>query len=467
LLAYPLKALQVLILGRLNGLGDEPNQATEVVCAIGFEEQNMLIGAVADDITGATDLSLMLSREGMCTIQVIGVPGTDIDLSGADAVVIALKSRTIPASEAVEMAIVSAKALMSAGAEQILFKYCSTFDSTDDGNIGPVADALLELTDTQVTIACPSFPAAGRTVYKGHLFVGDRLLSESPLKDHPLTPMHDSDLVRVLQRQTKYSVGLIQSAIIADGSEAIRHAIRRHHAEGRRILIVDTLRDDDLRAIGQACEGMKLVTGGSGIAMGLAQNFKRAGKFTPQSPLMQMIATPGRSAVLAGSCSAATRAQIEAARAAELPALQLDALLLAEGIQTPEQIAAWAINQTGYGPPIIYSSATPEELAQIQARIGKHKSGTLVERALADIAQRLRHAGFTRFVVAGGETSGAVVAELGVRALLIGPEIDPGVPWTRSFAGPDLTLALKSGNFGSEDFFIKAWTMLETETADA
>ncbi|MBA8879610.1 3-oxo-tetronate kinase [Phyllobacterium myrsinacearum] len=427
----------------------------------------MFIGAVADDVTGATDLSLMLSREGMRTIQIIGVPDTDIDLSGSDAVVIALKSRTILPLEAIEMSLVSARTLMAAGAEQILFKYCSTFDSTDDGNIGPVIDALLDLTGTPVTIACPSFPAAGRTVYKGHLFVGDRLLSESPLKDHPLTPMHDSDLVRVLQRQTRHPVGLIQSEIIASGSEAIRLAIGTHHAEGKRMLIVDTLKDDDLRAIGQACDGMKLVTGGSGVAMGLPENFKRAGKFTPQTPLTQMIAAPGRSAILAGSCSAATRGQVEAARAAGLPTLQLDALAFAEGGQTAEQIADWAINDTGHGIPLIYSSADPEELAQIQTLIGRHKSGTLVEGALADIAQRLQHAGFTRFVVAGGETSGAVVAALGVRALLIGPEIDPGVPWTRSVAGPDLTLALKSGNFGSDDFFIKAWTMLETETADA
>ena len=427
----------------------------------------MLIGAVADDITGATDLCLMLSREGMRTIQVIGVPGDDMEFSGADAVVVALKSRTIPASEAVDMSLASARVLLAAGAEQLIFKYCSTFDSTDAGNIGPVAEALQDLTGTPVTIACPSFPAAGRTVYKGHLFVGDRLLSESPLKDHPLTPMRDPDLVRVLQRQCSRPVGLVQADIISRGPEALKAAFAEQYAAGKRILVVDTLTDADLRIIGKACAGMKLVTGGSGVAMGLPENFRQTKGFTPPAKATRMAAPAGRAAILAGSCSAATRGQIEVAEAAGLPALRLDIAAIAQGHQTAADLADWAIHSAGDQPPLIYSSAGPDELAKIQSLMGRHESGALVEKTLAEVALRLLNAGFSRFLIAGGETSGAIVEALGVKVLLIGPEIDPGVPWTRSISGPDLALALKSGNFGAKDFFLKAWNLLESETEDA
>lgn len=427
----------------------------------------MLIGAVADDITGATDLCLMLSREGMRTIQVIGVPGDDMEFSGADAVVVALKSRTIPASEAVDMSLASARVLLAAGAEQLIFKYCSTFDSTDAGNIGPVAEALQDLTGTPVTIACPSFPAAGRTVYKGHLFVGDRLLSESPLKDHPLTPMRDPDLVRVLQRQCSRPVGLVQADIISRGPEALKAAFAEQYATGKRILVVDTLTDADLRIIGKACAGMKLVTGGSGVAMGLPENFRQTKEFTPPAKTARMASPPGRAAILAGSCSAATRGQIEVAEAAGLPVLRLDIAAIAQGRQTAADLADWAIHSADDQPPLIYSSAGPDELAKIQSVMGRHESGALVERTLADVALRLKDAGFSRFLIAGGETSGAIVEALGVKVLLIGPEIDPGVPWTRSISGPDLALALKSGNFGAKDFFLKAWDLLEMETEDA
>ncbi len=426
----------------------------------------MLIGAVADDITGATDLCLMLSREGMRTIQVIGVPGDDIEFSGADAVVVALKSRTIPATEAVEMSLASARVLLAAGAEQLIFKYCSTFDSTDAGNIGPVAEALQDLTGTPLTIACPSFPAAGRTVYKGHLFVGDRLLSESPLKDHPLTPMRDPDLVRVLQRQCSRPVGLVQADIISRGPEALKAGFAEQYAAGKRILIVDTLTDADLRVIGKACAGMRLVTGGSGVAMGLPENFRQTKGFTPPAKMARMAAPSGRAAILAGSCSAATRGQIEVAEAAGLPVLQLDIAAVAGGRQTAADLADWAIQSAAIGP-LIYSSAGPDELAKIQSLMGRHESGALVERTLAEVALRLLKAGFSRFLIAGGETSGAIVEALGVKVLLIGPEIDPGVPWTRSISGPDLALALKSGNFGARDFFLKAWDLLEMETENA
>ncbi|MFP5078508.1 3-oxo-tetronate kinase [Rhizobium sp. YIM 134829] len=424
----------------------------------------MLIGAVADDITGATDLCLMLSRAGLRTVQRIGVPLPDTDFGDADAVVVALKSRSIPAPDAVAMSCNAAKALLAAGAEQLLFKYCSTFDSTDEGNIGPVAESLMALTGTDFTIACPSFPAARRTVYKGHLFVGDQLLSDSPLKDHPLNPMTDANLVRVLGRQTSLKVGLVDIGTVAQGTQAVRDAFAAEKAAGRPIAVVDTLRDDDLRTIGAACADMRLVTGGSGIALGLAENFVRAGRVSSRPADARMRAPSGRAVILAGSCSVATRGQIAAARAAGMATIELDIEAITEGTQTAAGIADWALSQDADAPILISSSADPETLADIQNALGRHQSGALVETTLADVARRLRDKGFTRFLIAGGETSGAVVAALDVVMLDIGPEIDPGVPWTRSIDGPDLALALKSGNFGTEDFFLKAWTLLQGET---
>jgi 3-dehydrotetronate 4-kinase len=425
----------------------------------------LLIGAVADDITGATDLCLMLSREGLRTVQVMGVPSPAAALPDADAVVIALKSRSIPAEDAVKMSVSALRVLLGQGAQQILFKYCSTFDSTDDGNIGPVAEALMKKMGVELTIACPSFPAAGRTTYQGHLFVGSQLLSDSPLKDHPLNPMRDSNLVRVLSRQTALPVGLVDIKAVRQGADAVRAAFARQNAAGKRILILDTLDDADLRTIGAACADMKLVTGGSGIALGLAANFVQAGKVAPRPATTRMPAPAGRAVILAGSCSVATRDQIAVAQAAGLPTLPLDVAAIADGRQTAAQMAQWAIRQPETTTPVIYSSTTPEALEAIQRRMGQHESGALVEGSLAHVAALLRDAGFRRFLIAGGETSGAVVASLRVTMLEIGPEIDPGVPWTRSIGTPSLALALKSGNFGAPDFFLKAWGLLELDPA--
>lgn len=420
---------------------------------------------MADDITGASDLCLMLSRAGLHTLQVMGVPDPGSVLPKADAVVIALKSRTIPAAQAVAMSVAAAQALKAAGAQQILFKYCSTFDSTDAGNIGPVIEALLNLTGAGVTIACPAYPANGRTVYMGHLFVGRQLLSDSPMKDHPLTPMRDANLVRLLARQTTLPVGLVDAATVAAGAAAVRASIAAQAATGARILVMDTLNDSDLMTLGAACADMALVTGGSGIALGLAATTARSGRPVPRSEATSMPAPPGRSVVIAGSCSAATLGQIAAAKAAGFSMLMVDAAQLAAGQQTAAGIAEWVMRQTGTLAPVVYSGTDAGALAHIQAKLGREASGALVEQALADVAVQVQAAGFTRFVIAGGETSGAVVTALGVRVLEIGPEIAPGVPWTRSIQGPDIVLALKSGNFGAPDFFFKALSLLKTDTA--
>lgn len=418
----------------------------------------MLLGAIADDLTGGTDLALTLSREGMVTVQVIGVPEAGAPLPDADAIVVSLKSRTSPVAEAVEESLASARALLDAGARQLFFKYCSTFDSTDEGNIGPVAEALMDLLGENLTIACPAFPANGRTVYKGHLFVGDLLLSDSSMKDHPLTPMRDASLVRVLQRQTSKPVGLVDHRAVSGGVAALETAF-----SGRSgMLVVDALTDDDLRAIGAAAQQLRLLTGGSGLAIGLPESFRRQGLLPERrSTGTAFAASKGRSVIFAGSCSTATRRQVDAAIEAGTPAMRLDALDIAAGTVTADDVVRFVTENDGRLAPLVYSSADPAIVAEVQRKLGRHEAGAIVERLLAKAAAALAGDGFRRFVVAGGETSGAVVASLGVNALRIGPEIAPGVPWTRSAdSGLDISLALKSGNFGGDDFFLTAFETL-------
>lgn len=420
----------------------------------------MLLGAIADDLTGGTDLALMLSRQGMRTVQVVGIPAENFDFGDADAVVIALKSRTIPASDAVRLSLEAARCLTAAGATQIIFKYCSTFDSTDEGNIGPVTEALLDFLGDEFTIACPAFPANGRTVYRGHLFVGNLLLSDSPMKDHPLTPMRDANLVNVLQRQTTLKVGLVAYDSVSRGAADIAAAYEKAREEAQRILIVDAVTDEQLLAIGTASRELKLITGGAGIAMGLPDNFRREGRLTAYEAKSRFEAPMGEAVILAGSCSTATRRQIARAAESGSPTLKIDPVGIADGRMTVESAVDWVRHA---GPtPLVYSSTAPEDVLSAQAKLGRDNAGAIVEDFLAEVAVSLRQEGYNRFLVAGGETSGAVVKALGVEALLIGPEIDPGVPWTRSIGDEKpVALALKSGNFGSDDFLIKAWDLLQ------
>lgn len=420
----------------------------------------MLLGAIADDLTGATDLAIMLAKAGMRTLQVMAVPkASDVHLAGYDAIVVALKTRTCPVGEAVELSLASARALRGLGARQLFFKYCSTFDSTEQGNIGPVADALMELVGNRVTIVCPAFPTNRRTIYMGNLFVGEVPLAESPMKDHPLTPMRDSNLVRVMQHQTRHPVGLVAFATVAQGADAIRAACDAAAAKGQRYVVVDAIADSNLIDIGRAAADHALVSGGSGVALGLPANFVAQGLLAKAAVPATLPAPAGRALAIAGSCSEATRGQVAAAKAAGLPALEIDPLKIADGELDGAAMARWALAQPAARPVLIYSSAEPSAVGAVQARLGREQAGTLIEQAFADAARRLVAAGFTRLIVAGGETSGAVVNGLGVSALEIGPEIDPGVPWTRA-VGRNLVLALKSGNFGAPDFLVKAWTRL-------
>ena len=408
-----------------------------------------LLGAIADDMTGATDLCSTLVREGMRTVQTIGV-ARDVELPQVDAVVVGLKSRTAPVADAVHGSLEALAWLRETGVRQFFFKYCSTFDSTPEGNIGPVADALLDALGAEMTVVCPAYPANGRTVYRGHLFVGDTLLSESSMAQHPRTPMTDSNLVRFLGRQTRRRVGLVPFEAVRSGADALGRRLADLHASGFSYAVVDALDGSDLRTIGRACADLPLVTGGAGVALGLPDNFRRAGLLPAHDISLEAPPARGPVAIIAGSSSAATQEQVRRFGDA-YPALKLDPL---DG--DLDGLASRAVAGLDRGAVLVYSTARADEVARVQAQLGVEGAGELIEAALGDVARRLVEAGARTIVVAGGETSGAVLSALGVRALAVGPEIASGVPWMTSLGGPPLTLVLKSGNFGGPDFLLDA-----------
>ena len=423
-----------------------------------------LLGCIADDFTGATDLANNLVRAGMRTVQVIGVPEGPLE-HDVDAIVVALKSRTIAPADAVAQSLTALRWLQDAGVGQVYFKYCSTFDSTADGNIGPVIDALLDALDADFTIACPAFPENQRTVFRGHLFVGDVLLGDSPMRHHPLTPMTDANLVRVLQPQTRRRVGLVAYDVVARGPGAIAERFAALRADGFGIAVVDAISNDDLMTIGLALADLRLVTAGSGIAIGLPQNWRATGALAADARSDALPVATGLRAVVSGSCSAATNEQVARFVAAGGAAFAIDPLALADGCDVVGDALRWAGPLLAQGPVLVHATAAPEAVAAVQQALGAMRAGALVEDALARIAHGLVERGVRRLVVAGGESSGAVVQALGIRHLAIGPQIAPGVPWTaaRSPACADATLhvALKSGNFGGPDFFGEAFAVLE------
>ena len=423
---------------------------------------NLVLGCIADDFTGATDLANNLVRAGMRVVQTIGVPAQALQ-ADVDAVVVALKSRTVLPQDAVTQSLQALAWLKAQGARQIYFKYCSTFDSTARGNIGPVLEALMDALGTDFTIATPAFPDNKRTVFKGYLFVGDVLLNESGMQNHPLTPMVDANLVRVLQAQTRRKVGLIDHGVVALGPQAIALRIAELKAQGIAVAIVDAVSNDDLMRLGTAVKDMPLVTAGSGVAIGLPQNFG----IRPSAGASALPPCSGRQAVVAGSCSTATRQQVADFIARGQPALALDPLQIADdaakGIDASAKALAWAAPLLEMGPVLVYSTADPAAVKSVQATLGTDAVSALVERTLAAVACGLLTLGVRQLIVAGGETSGACVQALHVSQMQIGPQIDPGVPWCYAdfSRGAGLHLALKSGNFGSDDFFSKAFKLLK------
>jgi uncharacterized protein YgbK (DUF1537 family) len=420
---------------------------------------NLALGCVADDYTGASDLANTLTRGGLRTVQTIGVPPDDLALPEVDAVVVSLKSRSIEAGLAVEKSRASEKWLRGRGAKHVLFKVCSTFDSTDAGNIGPVMDALRDDCGEKIVLVTPAFPETGRTVYQGNLFVGSVPLNESPLKDHPLNPMHDSNLVRVLARQSRTKVGLVDLAVVTRGPDAVRARLAELAAQGIGAVIIDAVFDADLATIGQVALDHRLSVGASGIGLGLAQALA-ASRRAP-APAKAEVPIGGPAVCLAGSCSQATLRQVANAEQA-MPVLHLDPEQIMAGHGEARRAIAWAKDRLTEGPVLIASSSTPEEVAALQSRHGRNAAGHAIEQAMADIAEALVQQGVRRLVIAGGETSGAVVDRLKIPAFLVGAEIAAGVPVLRAVgAGAgEMLLALKSGNFGGPEFFSDALNLM-------
>lgn len=419
-----------------------------------------VLGCIADDFTGATDLAGILARSGFGVSLRIGVPDGD-DPDPAPFEVIALKCRTASVTEAVTETGAALAWLERTGARRFFWKYCSTFDSTPSGNIGPVAEALMRTLGTAQTIYCPAFPENGRSVYKGRLFVGDVPLDESPMKDHPLTPMRDSSLERLLAPQVKGEVGAVYWHDVHQGAAAIRVRLDALSARGVGHVVVDALDERDLQSLAEACWDMDLVTGGSALALGLPACYRAHGEIGETTALQDPPEVTETSLVLSGSCSAMTQAQVTEF-AHHAPALKLTPLSLAANFDAElEKALAWLDGLPLQAPKMIYATAEPQEVALAQEALGREQAGALVERALAALARHALERGIRRFVVAGGETAGAVTQTLAVNRLDIGAEIAPGVPWTFARYGEEpIALALKSGNFGEETFFEDALAQL-------
>ncbi|MCA1491238.1 four-carbon acid sugar kinase family protein [Ensifer sp. NBAIM29] len=419
----------------------------------------ILLGSIADDYTGASDLANTLTKNGLSTVQTVGIPSPALALPDVDAVVVSLKIRSVAADEAVAAALKAEKWLRDRGAAHVLYKVCSTFDSTDRGNIGPVTEALSEAAGGGTVLVTPAFPETGRTVYLGHLFVNGQPLNESPLKDHPLNPMHDPNLVRVMARQSRGAVGLVDLPTVMAGPDAVMARIRAMSATGVATAIADAVAENDLETLGEVAWQTALSTGASGLGLGLARAIARSGRASPPGGTANDAIRPvgGLAAIVAGSCSAATLLQIEVAERS-MPVLRLDTERLLTGSDEIAAAIAWAGERIAAGPVIIAASAAPDIVSRLQAQYGREASGHAIEAATATIASELVARGVKRLVVAGGETSGATVDRLAIPAFLIGPEIAPGVPVLRTVGNEqgEMLMALKSGNFGGEDFFAAA-----------
>ena len=422
----------------------------------------LVLGCIADDYTGASDLANTLTRAGLRTVQTIGVPSDDLALPEVEAVVVSLKSRSIEVGLAVTRSRSAEKWLRSRGANHVLFKICSTFDSTDAGNIGPVMDALRADSGDAIVLVTPAFPGTGRTVYQGNLFVGAVPLNESPLKDHPLNPMHDSNLVRVLARQSKTKVGLVAFAALSRGPDAVRAQLAQLAVKGFGAAVIDAVFDRDLETIGSVALLHRLSVGASGIGLGIARAMVASGKVKSNvSSATTDAPVGGPAACLAGSCSLATLQQIASAESA-MPVLRLDPDQIIAGPDEARRALTWAKERIGDGPVLIASSSTPEEVAALQSRHGREAAGHAIEQAMADIADGLVQSGVRRLIVAGGETSGAVVDRLGIPGFLVGEEIAAGVPVLHAVGAKNgaMLLALKSGNFGGTEFFSDALRLM-------
>lgn len=411
------------------------------------------IGVIADDFTGATDIAGFMVANGISTIQTNGIPSDEF-IGDADAYVVSLKSRSCPKEEAIKLSLDSLKWLQSRGCTQIYFKYCSTFDSTSDGNIGPVTDALMEALNTKMTIICPALPVNGRTIYKGYLFVFDQLLSESGMKNHPVTPMTDSKISRVMENQSAGRADNLYAEVLDQGAEAVRSSLNESEKQGYSYVVMDSLSQTHLDIIAEAVDDMPLVTGGSGLVAGLA----RLDPLNAQNKMKAMDAgrpERAKTVIFSGSCSTATNRQVELYKEkAESMQMDVDQCMNNEGY--PEELFEWILPRLEKNmAPLLYATVAAQELSAIQMKYKESDIGAAIETVFSSLAVKLRDAGVKKFIIAGGETSGRIVQNLGISAFYIGPQIDPGVPWVKA-VDQNIFLALKSGNFGAADFFSKA-----------
>lgn len=421
---------------------------------------SIILGCIADDFTGGTDLANTLVKQGMRTVQLNGIPQKDWDISDTDAIIISLKCRSIQASDAVEQCLRALSWLRKQGCQQFFWKCSSTFDSTSEGNIGPVAEALQNALGSSASIVCPAFPENKRTIYNGHLFVGDVLLSESGMRNHPVTPMRDSNLKRLLKAQIKGDVALLKLETIQKGVDSIRKAFSDFAKQKISLVVADAVNNADLMALGEACFEMPLITGASGIALGLPSNYRREGLIPEISHAEHFMEIEGITAILSGSCSEATIKQIHNFKKHNFPMFKLDPIKLSKSPEYLKEVFRWAKEQIAEKSFLIYSSAAPDAISVVQESLGKTNAATMIENAFAAIAKKMACEGIHRFIVAGGETSGAIVEALGIPGMYIGPQIAPGVPWTFSIGKNPIALSLKSGNFGEPDFFMDALRML-------
>lgn len=413
-----------------------------------------MLGVIADDFTGASDIASFLVENGLSTVQMNGVPKTSLN-SSVGAVVISLKSRSNPVNEAIEQSLSALQWLKENGCTKFYFKYCSTFDSTYRGNIGPVTDALLDVLNENFTVVTPALPVNGRTIFNGYLFVGNVLLSESGMRNHPITPMKDSNLVRLMDAQSKGKTGLVPYSEVIQGAERVKARFAELRSQGYRYAVVDAIDNSQLAILAEAIADLKLVTGGSGLgaymAARLSSNEKGINPFVPQKD---------KTVVLSGSCSVMTNKQVNAYKA-KASHIYLDV----EKILSQEDYIDELYNETIKHlneplAPIVYATVPPEKLHDIQEKFGGQRTSHAIENAFAKLAIRLKNeAGVVNFITAGGETSSIIVQKLGFTGFHIGKQIAPGVPWLKAL-DENISLALKSGNFGKEDFFEFAQGML-------
>lgn len=412
-----------------------------------------MLGVIADDFTGASDIASFLVENGLSAVQMNGVPTQPLQ-GQVEAIVISLKSRSNPVEQAIEQSLQALNWLQQNGCTQFYFKYCSTFDSTEKGNIGPVTDALLQALGSDFTVITPALPVNGRTIFNGYLFVGEQLLNESGMKNHPITPMKDANLMRLMDAQAQGKTGLVPYSDVIQGADHVKARFADLKAQGYRYAVVDAVDNSQLAVLAEAIAKFKLVTGGSGLAAYMAARLSGG-----QKGNHAFVPTQGKTVVMSGSCSLMTNKQV-AYYKNHAPSYFLEAEQAINNPHYAEELYQWVIaNSTALLAPMVYATVAAEQLHEIQTKFGAEKASHAIEQTFAKLAEKLKATGFTNFITAGGETSSIVVQQLGFSGFYIGKQIAPGVPWLKAVEEP-IYLALKSGNFGREDFFHFAQGMM-------